>query len=169
MRLCLKTARVLILLVVAPTAALAQDDAVLAERNAARRALEMAKIELRLYLQVEHPREVRRLDAQIKLTEAEIEAYEERLREYRSVDKFSTGRPLLVTLQDVRLCLLELQLRLRDLRAERQAMIRFHSDQWRLMELQVHEARMRVVDLERGDELPVPQLPAPQRTARAGG
>jgi hypothetical protein len=149
-----------------PQPAIAQDDTFAAERAAARRALEIAKIELRLYLQVEYPRELRRLESQIRLTELEIKSYEERLREYRSVDKFSTGRPLLVTLQDVRLCLLEAELRLEDLRAERAALVRFHSDQWRLLELRAHEARLRLAELERGESMPLPQLPPPARTAK---
>ena len=120
----------------------------LEERAAARRALEMAKIELRLYHQVEYPRERRHLDSQIKLTQAEIAAYKERLREYRPFDRFSTGRPLLVPIQDLKLCLLEAELRLRDLWAERSALVRFHSDQWRLLELKAHEARLRVAALE---------------------
>jgi hypothetical protein len=167
MRLCISTLVLTSFLVAnGPSAASAQDEAFLAERAAARRSLEMAKIELRLYLQVEHPRELRRLDAQIRLTEQEIKAYEERLREYRSVDKFYTGRPLLVTLQDVRLCHLESQLRLEDLRAERAAAVRFHSDQWRLLELRVHEARTHVAQLERGETIPLPELPPPARTAK---
>jgi hypothetical protein len=147
---------------VVPAAVCAQNDGELAARAAARRALEMAKIELRLYLQVEYPRELRRLDSQIKLAAAELAAYEERQREYRTFDRFSTGRPFLVTGQDLRLCLLNAQLRLDDLRAERTALVRFHSDEWRLLELRVHDARSRVAELEGGDlvMLPGEELPA---------
>jgi hypothetical protein len=129
--------------------AFSQDTPLQAERASARRALEAANLELRLYLQVDYPREQRHLDSQIKLTEAEIKAYEDRWREYRSFDTFSTGRPLLLPLQDLRLCLLQAQLRLDDLRAERNAQIRFHSDRWRLLELRAFEARSRLAELER--------------------
>ncbi|MEX2317765.1 MAG: hypothetical protein WD669_11475 [Pirellulales bacterium] len=139
-----------------PSAACGQDDAVQAARAAARRALEMANLELRLYLQVEHPREMRHLDAQIKLAEAEVKAYEERRREYEPFNKFSTGRPLLLPMQSLRLCLLEAELRLDDLRAERNALVRFHSDRWRLLELRALDARAHVVELEGGGQIAVP-------------
>jgi hypothetical protein len=127
------------------------------ERAAARRDLEIAKLELRHYLQVEYPRQKRHLDAQIQLTEAEVRALRDRLREYRPFDRFSTGGALFVTIQDARMCLLDAELRLDDLRAERNHLIRFHSDQWRLLEIRAYEARARVAELERGDEI----LPPP--------
>jgi hypothetical protein len=128
-----------------------------AERAAARRELEAARLELRHYLQVEHPRQKRHLDAEIKLTEAEVRALRDRLREYRAFDKFSTGGPLFVTIQDMRMCLLDAELRLKDLRAERNNLIRFHSDQWRLLEIRAYEARVRVAELERGEALRAPR------------
>ena len=122
-------------------------------RIEARQELELAKLELRLYLQVEYPRQRRHLDAQIKLTQAEVDAYNERLREYRPFDRFSTGRPLLVPIQDLRLCLLEAELRLRDLQAERNALVRFHSDEWRVLELRVEQARLRLAQIEGGGQI----------------
>ena len=41
-------------------------------RVAARQSLECAKLELRLYLRVEYPREVRHLESAVKLTKAEV-------------------------------------------------------------------------------------------------
>jgi len=158
--LCLTTA----LFGILPAAASAQDEVNQALRAAARRDLEIAKIELRLYLQVEYPRQLRQLDAQIKLGAAEVAAYERRRREYRAFDRFSTGGPLLIAGQDLRIRLLEAELCLENLRAERSALVRFHSDQWRLLELRVHEARARVVELEGGGQI---ELPAP--AAAAGG
>jgi hypothetical protein len=139
-----------------PTFAGAQDSPA-AERAAARRDLEAARLELRHYLQVEHPRQKRHLDAAIKLTDAEVRALRDRLREYRAFDKFSTGGPLFVTIQDVRMCLLDAELRLKDLRAERNNLIRFHSDEWRLLEIRAYEARVRVAELERSEALPAPR------------
>jgi hypothetical protein len=136
-----------------PLTTCAQDASRAMARAAARHDLELAKIELRLYMQVEYPRQRRHLDAQIKLTQAEVDAYNERLREYRAFDRFSTGRPLLVPMQDLRLCLLEAELRLNDLQAERNALVRFHSDQWRILELKVEQARWRLAELEGGDEI----------------
>jgi hypothetical protein len=64
---------------------------------------------------------------------------------------------LFVTIQDVRMCLLDAELRLKDLRAERNNLIRFHSDEWRLLEIRAYEARVRVAELERSEALPAPR------------
>jgi hypothetical protein len=130
-------------------------------RDCARRALERAKIELRLYVQVEYPREQRRLDAQIELTRAQIDVYRQRLRDCRPFDRFSTGGALTGPIQDLKLCLLEAELRLNDLQAERDALVRFHSDQWRLLELRVYEARVRLAELEHAAEQAGPPVPEP--------
>ena len=132
----------------APMSLFAQGDSFLEERTAARHELELAKMELRHYVQIEYPRLRRHLDAQIRLTEAEIRAYRERLREYRPFDRFSLGQPFLITLQELKMCLFEAELRLRDLWAERNALVRFHSDDWRVLEMKVHEARLRVAAIE---------------------
>jgi hypothetical protein len=141
-----------------PAVASAQQGGLSAERAAARRDLAMATLELRHYLRVEYPRQRRHLDAQIQLTTAEVRALQSQLREYRPFDKFSTGRPLFVSIQDTRICLLDAELRLNDLRAERNNLIRFHSDQWRMLELQAYEARARVAELERTEELVLPAV-----------
>jgi hypothetical protein len=140
----------------------AQDDNYAEIRAAARRDLMLAKMELRQYQLVEYPRLRRHLQAQIDLTEAEIRDYKERLHEYRPFDRFSVGRPFTVTLQNLRMCLLEAELRLRDLWAERNALIRFRSDDWRLLEMNVHEARLRVAEIEAEHEaIAEAELPLP--------
>jgi hypothetical protein len=126
----------------------AQDENYAELRAAARRDLMLAKMELRHYQLVEYPRMRRHLQAQIDLTEAEIRDYKARLHEYRPFNRFSVGQPFTVTLQDLRMCLLDAELRLRDLWAERNALVRFHSDDWRLLEMKVHDARLRVAEIE---------------------
>lgn len=128
--------------------AIAQETSVASERIRARRELELAKIDLRHYWQVEYPRQQRHLNAAIELTRLEICDLQERLREYRPFTRFSTGDPFMVTIQNTRMCLRDAELRLRDLWAERNALVRYHSDQYRELELRVHEARLRVVELE---------------------
>ena len=130
----------------------AQDENYAAARVVARRELILAKLELRHYQQVEYPRLRRHLQAQIDLTEAEIRAYKRQLHEYRPFSRFSVGQPFTVTIEEIRLCLLEAELRLRDLWAERNALIRFHSDDWRFLEMKVHEARLRVAEIEASNE-----------------
>jgi hypothetical protein len=140
----------------------AQDENYAAARAAARRELMLAKLELRHYQQVEYPRLRRHLQAQIDLTEAEIRAYKRQLHEYRPFSRFSVGQPFTVTIEEIRLCLLEAELRLRDLWAERNALIRFHSDDWRVLEMKVHEARIRVAEIEAENEaIADAELPRP--------
>jgi hypothetical protein len=105
-------------------------------------------MELRHYWQVEYPRQQRLLNSAIELTRTEIRDLEARLRAYRPFTRFSTGDPFMVTIQNTRRCLREAELRLRDLWAERNALVRYHSDDYRALELRVHEARLRVVELE---------------------
>jgi len=143
---------VLVLGSVLPSSALAVDladgqslDAVLAE---ARRALEIAKLELRLYTQVEYPRERRCLDAQIEILAAEVDALTERLREYEKFHRSRTSRPFLTSIQETKLSLLAAELRLKDAREERNTLHRFHPDRSRLFELKVESARARVVALD---------------------
>jgi hypothetical protein len=130
----------------------AQEVSPVEERMSARHDLELAKIELRHYWQVEYPRQQRHLNAAIELTRAEIRDLEFRLREYRPFTRFSTGDPFMVTIQNTQMCLREAQLRLRDLWAERNALVRYHADAYRALELNVLEARWRVVELEPTDE-----------------
>lgn len=118
------------------------------ERINARRALEAAQLELRLYLQVDYPRELRYLDSAITLTQAEIDARERRLRQYEPFTRFSIDNPFPYTLEQERLGLLDAELRLKDLKAERFALVRFHADHWRLLELKVQDARARLLAIE---------------------
>jgi hypothetical protein len=134
-----------------------------ADRMSARRELELAIMDLRHYWQVEYPRQQRHLHAAIELTKAEVCDLQARLREYGPFTQFSTGDAFWITIQETQWCLREAEFRLRDLWAERNALIRFHSDQYRELELRVHAARLRVAQLEASTELanpPVADLPA---------
>ena len=64
---------------------------------------------------------------------------------------FRPAAPLPGTLQDLRMCLLEAELRLRDLWAERNNLVRFRTPEWRELELRVHDARVRVAEIEAVD------------------
>jgi hypothetical protein len=140
----------------------AQEETYAEARAAARRELMLAKLELRHYQQVEYPRLRRHLQAQIDLTEVEIRGYKRQLHEYRPFSRFSVGQPFTVTIQEIRLSLLEAEFRLRDLWAERNALIRFHPDDWRHLEMKVHDARLRVAEIEAEHEaIAKAQLQAP--------
>jgi hypothetical protein len=131
----------------------AQDAAYVLERAAARRELYLAKVDFRNYWQIEYPRIRRQLDAQIDLTEAEVRVYKERLRLFRPFDRFSTGSAVAWSLQDMRMCLMEAELRLRDLWAERNNLVRFRTPEWRELELRLHDARVRVAEIEASMEI----------------
>jgi hypothetical protein len=133
------------------------------ERAAARRELHLAKIEFRDYWQIEYPRIRRELDALIELTEAELRIHKERLLWYRPFDRFSTGSAVEWSLQDLRMCIREAELRLRDLWVERNNLIRFRTPQWRELELRLHDARMRVAAIERAIENSANEAELPAR------
>ena len=85
----------------------------------ARRELDLAKIEFRNYWQVEYPRIRRHLNAQIELTEAEIRDLQGATATVSAVRPVFDRQRRSWSLQDLRMCLLEAELRLRDLWAER--------------------------------------------------
>jgi len=131
------------------------DDSLAAARYEARCELEFAKLNSRHYWQVEYPRRRRALNAVIAQTELEVRAYKELGREYGPFDRFSTGRPLLVPLLDLKACLLDAEFRLEALRHERNNLVRFHSAEGRLLDLRVAEARRRVIALEGGEVIEI--------------
>jgi hypothetical protein len=137
----------------APMSVQGQESPYVQERAAARRELYLAKVDFRNYWQIEYPRIRRQLDAQIDLTEAEVRIYKERLRLFRPFDRFSTGSAVAWSLQDMRMCLMEAELRLRDLWAERNNLVRFHTPEWRELELRLHDARVRVAEIEASMEI----------------
>jgi hypothetical protein len=127
-------------------------EASLQERMAARRDLEAAKNELYYYWQVDYPRQCREYDGAIECARAEIEANRSLLREYKPFGGFSIGEPFPITVRNIQLCIRTGELRLNDLIAERNALIRFHGDQVRALSAQVYEARLRVIALESNDD-----------------
>ncbi|MEM6331264.1 MAG: hypothetical protein AAF790_13580 [Planctomycetota bacterium] len=106
----------------------------------AHRALEIATLELQLYSQAEHPAELRRLDAKIQLTRAEVEAHQRLQQQYQAIRRFDRGNPLPLTVERVRLDLLAAELRLREAKAQRAAAQRFHPLRLRLLSLKVEQA-----------------------------
>jgi len=147
--ICLSTLAVSCLL----TPVRAQESASLQARVAARHELELAIIDLRNYWQIEYPRQRRELNAAIELTEMELQNNQEMLREFRPFTQFSIGQPFPITVRSLQMCIRENELRLDNLRAERNAFIRFRSDEFRALEMKVQEARLRVAELEANDTI----------------
>jgi hypothetical protein len=146
-----------------PISVQAQESQYDQERASARRDLYLAKVDLRNYWQIEYPRIRRQLNAQIDLTEAEVRIYKERLRLFRPFDRFSTGSAVTWSLQDLRMCLMEAELRLRDLWAERNNLVRFRTAEWRELELRVHDARVLVAEIEAARENAANEAELPAR------
>ena len=112
-------------------------------REAARRDLEAAEIRLRLYVNEEYPRALRRLDREIELAVAHLHSHQRRVVEYQQFDKFEGSNPLFLTLEKARLELLAAEIHLEDLHHERRLLQYNHRDRCRLLELDVAEATAR--------------------------
>jgi hypothetical protein len=151
-----------IVVICSATSALAQNQASLQARIAARQELELAKIDLQNYWQIEYPRQRRELNLAIELTKAEIDGNQEQQEALRPFTRFSLGEPFPLTIANLRICRKSAELRLNNLQAERNSLIRFHSDDFRILEMRVQAARQRVADLEANDEVTVAP-PSPQR------
>ena len=117
---------------------------------AARRALAAAKIEARLYWQIDYQCQRRELNAAIEFTDEEVQTLRRNLRSFGPFNPFAYGQRASFAVSDARLCLKDAEVRLRSLIDERNNLVRFHSDQLALLELNVAEARDRVVALEGG-------------------
>ena len=107
----------------------------------ARRGIEAAEIRLRLYEKVEYPRQLRKLEHRITLAGAEVDRLRILLAEYKQITYRTVPEPLIITRQVTELALLEAELELRNLREENITLIRYHSDQCRLHELEVESAK----------------------------
>ena len=126
----------------------AQHNVAARELAAARRSLEAAQIELRLYEKVDYPLQRRRLQSKIKLIEAELESHQRHITEYEQFTKFTHSAPFFHTLAEVRLAKLDAELLLEDTQEEKDLCERFHPDRCRLYELRVEAAQQRVAAFE---------------------
>jgi hypothetical protein len=133
--------------------AYAQSQVSLQARIAARQELELAKLDLQNYWQVEYPRQRRELNMAIELTQAEIQGNQEQQEALRPFTRFSIGEPFPLTIASLRVCRKAAEIRLNNLQAERNTLIRFHSDDFRILEMKVQAARQRVADLEANDAI----------------
>lgn len=97
---------------------------------------ELRDLHWRLYERVDFPLRLRRIDSLLKVEEARLKSLEKMLAEYQSFQKFSTGNPLTLTVQDTELQILETKTQIDDLREERRLLERYKGEQRRLFELQ---------------------------------
>ena len=101
----------------------------------AKLARERLDLEHRLYERVDFPIQARRLVSEITLTEAKLKSLEKLLAEYQGFQRFSTGNPLTLTVEDTKLQILAAKLHLDDLKEEKSLLERYRDDQRRLYEL----------------------------------
>lgn len=80
-----------------------------------KQAVDEARAELRHFQRTEFPSQMRRINSEIKLRQAEIDSLKRRLREYQ---RFKTNA-LFATIEDLKLLLLKAELDLRELRQDR--------------------------------------------------
>jgi hypothetical protein len=135
------------------TSAFGQNQASLPERIAARRELAIAQLELRNYWQIEYPRQRRELNLAIELTQAEIDGNRDQQEALRPFTRFTIGEPFPLTVANLRVCRKAAELRLNNLQAERNSLIRFHGEDFQILEMKVQAARQRVADLEANDQV----------------
>lgn len=121
----------------------------LAYEIAAQRDYEATVLRLRMYRNAEYPQRLRHLEAEMKLSDAEIAELRRRLRDYEPFQRFSTGNPLPITTAYTRIALQETQRYRREVREAYLSWQRYHADRMRLLELDVAAAQARV--LETGD------------------
>jgi hypothetical protein len=133
-----------------PTVATANDVAYEAEVAAARRDLAAAKIEARLYEHAEFECARRELNAEIRLSDAELRTLRREFRRYGPFNAFAYGQQPAWGYRNAKLCLAEAEVRRRLLIEERNSLHRVHTDQLALMELRVADARARLVELQGG-------------------
>jgi hypothetical protein len=126
-----------------------------AARAEARCELAAAKAAARYYWQVDYPQRQSDLNAAIELTEMEVKAYKLQFRQYEPFNQFSIGGPLYMPIQQMNICMREAELRLDRLRQQRNALIRFHSDQGYLLDQRVAAARARLIELEGGEVIEI--------------
>jgi hypothetical protein len=98
---------------------------------------ELRDLEWRLYERVDFPLRVRRIDTEIKIADARLKSLQKLLAEYMTFQKFSPGdgNPLNLTVEDTKLQILEVKLRLENLREERLLLDRYKDEQRRLFDL----------------------------------
>ncbi len=130
----------------------AQSPASREERVAARLELARAKMELQNYWQIELPRQQRELNFEIEMAETELKSYKQQIDSFRPFTRFTIGEPFPVTIANLKVCRTAAELRLNNLRAERNALLRFRGNDFRFLELKVQAARQRVAELEANDE-----------------
>jgi len=120
--------------------------------SAAERELELARLRERRYLKVDFPLTIRRLENEITLARVELGMRERRIAEYERIAGTHAPQLFLVTLDEERLAALELRLRLKMLEEEKHLLQQQHTEQRKLLRLEIEAAQERLDELLRPAE-----------------
>lgn len=103
---------------------------------------EIGRIRAKLFERVDYPLLMRRIDADLELTKAEIKAHDKVLYELERLHRMAhESKPFLFTIEELKLKRLAAELRLDNLEEERCLLQKYQRDERRLREL---EARREV-------------------------
>ena len=111
----------------------------------AKRAVEAARLRLRLFERVDYPLRLQELDGRLQLTRAEVESLRRRIAEY---ERFDGSKAVFLTLEETRLQLLEAELRWKQLDQERLLLQLHYKDERRLRQLLIEQAEQSVRTLD---------------------
>ncbi len=117
------------------------------EVAAARGDVQRAQWRLVQYDRVEFPLELRRLEDAIRLTAAETESLERRITAYEPFTRVKYGSPVFVTLENLRLALLEAELRHRRQVDEKCLLVRLRPARRDMLALELVAAESRLATL----------------------
>ena len=128
------------------TASAAERDDALA---AAKRKQEITELRLRQFERVEFPLAIRRIENDLKITEAERDVQQRRIKECGPSSIFKYSEAFLVTLQEARLAALRAELKIDELKNERLLLEQNREDRCRLLQLEIDAAADEIRALER--------------------
>lgn len=122
-----------------------RDDAI----AAAKRKYEIAELRLRQFERAEYPLALRRIENELKITEAERDVQQRRIKEYGENSVFKYSEAFRVTLQEAKLAALRAELKIDELKNERLVLEQTREDRCRLLQLEIDAAANEVRALER--------------------
>ena len=133
--------------------------------NPATREAETAQLELAQFLYYDYPLQLRQMDSQITVTQAEIDALQQRLANYSRFDKFiNNANPLFESQRLANVALVDAQQRLSNLQYQRSRLQQWLPVEIRRRQLELHRALAPAAPAPAAvpaAKAPAPKAPAP--------
>ena len=131
--------------------------------NPATREAETAQLELAQFLYYDYPLQLRQMDSQITVTQAEIDALQQRLANYSRFDKFiNNANPLFESQRLANVALVDAQQRLSNLQYQRGRLQQWLPVEIRRRQLELHRA---LAPAGPAPAVPAAKAPAPKAPA----